>query len=416
MIDLAAGGGDATVPVLSLWPKSLGDLYDPVTLINQSKCPDAAKNLIKLGGAYYCGEYGTSMAAPHVSAGAALLLSFNPSLSNVQLRSTLVEMARPIGLPADVAGGGLLDVAAAVRYLLSPDLVFSPPYIIRDVDGSSAPFTTTVTISNPSLKPLSVTSVITDAIPWIKVSNVNTGTIAGVVTADQPAYLDIVIDPTQLSPGVNMNHLPVVGVEAGGTPFTRTFETAVGDFSNRVLLAAIFNKGVPNGEEMVVYSASWEEPISSTVYLLGNSGSIQVTLPFTFPLPGPDGAEASDYNYDKMSIFADGFVAFAKNGAVFVADPGQNHCLPTFNDPGQAIFRVVGRSERWHARRRDFDVPARPGSIRRSSTATWRLRQVLRRLQGYVSDRTLSQRRYSLELQKRAGPACPGFPDRRNQK
>jgi subtilisin family serine protease len=57
---------------------------------------------------------GTSMATPHVSGVAALILANEPGLSLGQLRSRLLDNANPIG-PSDYFGAGLLDAYASLR-------------------------------------------------------------------------------------------------------------------------------------------------------------------------------------------------------------------------------------------------------------------------------------------------------------
>ena len=57
---------------------------------------------------------GTSMASPHVTGAAALLLSANPSLTYGEVRSLLLQTARPAAALAGLsATGGLLDIGAA---------------------------------------------------------------------------------------------------------------------------------------------------------------------------------------------------------------------------------------------------------------------------------------------------------------
>jgi subtilisin family serine protease len=56
---------------------------------------------------------GTSMAAPFVSALAAMLIAQNPTWTPAEVRAAIVETVRPIP-SLDVASGGLIDAAAAL--------------------------------------------------------------------------------------------------------------------------------------------------------------------------------------------------------------------------------------------------------------------------------------------------------------
>ncbi|PKO05703.1 MAG: peptidase S8 [Chloroflexi bacterium HGW-Chloroflexi-3] len=62
---------------------------------------------------------GTSMATPHVSAVAALIWSWNPSLTNVQIREAMVATAMDLGDPGrdDYYGYGLVQAYDALKYL-----------------------------------------------------------------------------------------------------------------------------------------------------------------------------------------------------------------------------------------------------------------------------------------------------------
>lgn len=68
----------------------------------------------------YVFSQGTSMAVPHVSGVAALMLSVNPNLTAADVRDILQATARDLGPPGpdDSFGHGLLDAAAAVREAL----------------------------------------------------------------------------------------------------------------------------------------------------------------------------------------------------------------------------------------------------------------------------------------------------------
>ena len=72
------------------------------------------------------------------------------------------------------------------------------------------------------------------------------------------------------------------------------------------------------------------------VYSLGGNGSARITLPFAFPLSGQ--SDPAQYRYTNADIYADGFVAFVDASSVPVTTPAQNKCLPTLNEPRQAVF------------------------------------------------------------------------------
>ncbi|MFD9324220.1 S8 family serine peptidase, partial [Streptomyces sp. NPDC060053] len=57
---------------------------------------------------------GTSMATPHVAGAAALLKQQHPGWKSAELKAVLVAAARPVGADAFSAGGGRVDVAAAI--------------------------------------------------------------------------------------------------------------------------------------------------------------------------------------------------------------------------------------------------------------------------------------------------------------
>jgi subtilisin family serine protease len=69
----------------------------------------------------YCNMQGTSMAAPHVTGVAALLLSKAPSLSYTQLKSAIMNTVEPIAAVADkIITGGRLNAAAALASVPTP--------------------------------------------------------------------------------------------------------------------------------------------------------------------------------------------------------------------------------------------------------------------------------------------------------
>ncbi|MGH2936704.1 MAG: S8 family serine peptidase [Solirubrobacterales bacterium] len=97
------------------------------------------------GGFHFCG---TSAAAPHAAAIAALIRSANPGASNAQVRADLEATARPVGSVATgffastAIGAGLLDADSAVAALALPPTVTitAPPAAKSDQRQPSIAF------------------------------------------------------------------------------------------------------------------------------------------------------------------------------------------------------------------------------------------------------------------------------------
>jgi hypothetical protein len=86
----------------------------------------------KLGAWRFCG---TSAAAPHAAAVAALMRQANPGASGAQVRADLTATARPVGaFGVNDVGAGLIDASAAVGALALPPTVTitkAPPALSR---------------------------------------------------------------------------------------------------------------------------------------------------------------------------------------------------------------------------------------------------------------------------------------------
>jgi subtilisin family serine protease len=96
------------------------------------------------GGFHFCG---TSAAAPHAAAVAALIRSANPGASNAQVRADLEATARPVGsslftFGLDEVGAGMVDAESALRALaLAPTVtILSPPAPLSNVPRPSIAF------------------------------------------------------------------------------------------------------------------------------------------------------------------------------------------------------------------------------------------------------------------------------------
>ena len=324
-LDIAAGGGDTINPVISTWPSSA-----------ISKCAGTGRQLYFDGSAYYCAEAGTSMAAPHVAAAAALLLSVQPDLSNSMVESILEETARDVGLPATQAGAGLLDAEAALRRVMRSSMDVRPALAGALVAPGAAPFTTTVAINSPSLAPMSVVGMMAPA-DWFEVVNVAGTAFTSTLTNGAPLYLTVAISPTNLVTGTYTSTVALTGTRSDlskvemGVPLFVT----VADFNQALYLPAIVNDGSTQPSAPLV-PYEWETPVDPVTYTLGSADWVTVTLPFVFPLTGQDSSAASYYS--DAVLYADGFVAFPRAAGGTVADPSTNQCLPLFEAPTQAIF------------------------------------------------------------------------------
>jgi minor extracellular serine protease Vpr len=100
--------------------------------------PGAFINSTTIGN-FYNITSGTSFAAPHVTGAAALLLQKNPKLEPAEIASILSTAAEPVSdaygvpYPSEVAGGGRLNVALALR----SNIIAIPHYAIMHLSSAS---------------------------------------------------------------------------------------------------------------------------------------------------------------------------------------------------------------------------------------------------------------------------------------
>lgn len=122
VVDLAAPGGDMS---------SSG--YDGVlsTLNNGDTTPNAS-------GYNYAFYQGTSMAAPHVAAVAALLYSKSPTITPAQVEVVLRDTARAFPGTCDQCGSGILDAGAAIASVTGEPLPDVPTAPLAPSDFAAA--------------------------------------------------------------------------------------------------------------------------------------------------------------------------------------------------------------------------------------------------------------------------------------
>ncbi len=126
-----AGGDDAVASFSSRGPAAFGRI-----------APDLAAPGVGINSTWYDGGYrslsGTSMATPHVSGAAALLLQKNPALSPEQLRGLLVHTTYPIPGSVFERGTGALNITRAVTTPLTALVGGGDRWEVQVFPGQSA--------------------------------------------------------------------------------------------------------------------------------------------------------------------------------------------------------------------------------------------------------------------------------------
>ncbi len=169
-----------------------------------SSMRDETRTPATSGHVYYGG---TSMATPHVTGVAALVLSVNPAITLAQLRTTILSTCRDLDVPGfdTSTGNGLLQAGEAVRKALAdlgapradaPKLALSST-TIRIPSGQSVG---SVYANNGGGGTLTITSVVAstdNGLPWLTANRTSSG-------AGDPSNTTLVIaavDRTGLSNG-----------------------------------------------------------------------------------------------------------------------------------------------------------------------------------------------------------------------
>lgn len=324
-LDIAAGGGSFTQGVLSTW-----------SVLVPGQCTGTGRVLLNEGGAYYCTEAGTSMAAPLVSAAAALLKGIRPTLTADAIEAILKQTARDIGLLQSEVGAGLLDAEAAVRRLLASEVRISPPRIDATLPPGAPPFTQTVIIDTPALTPLNVSGVISPT-PWLQVVNVAGSSFSTDISYGAPLYLTFVVSPTHLITGASSSavELAITYPDSSVRSDAVSVTVSIGDWVTHRIYIPLMLGGAG---QIPPRAFEWEEPDGSPAMLsLESGGYVTVSLPFAFPLSGVGAIDVAT-TYTQTYVYEDGFLAFANGPFLPVAEPSQNRCLPVLDQPGQAIF------------------------------------------------------------------------------
>ncbi len=354
-LEISAPGGDKTNPVLSTWSKQA----------TTTRCETVSAS----AGGVYCGIYGTSMAAPVVAGVAALLFSLDPDLSAAQARTILRQSAAPLPELATAVGAGKVDALAAVRSLLPSRLELVSGGFLTETTASTAPFTVTVRVDNPSPDPidwratLDAALVSTEGSPsgsitptvWITLTSGLTGTQqntqTGTVRYGAPGFLTLVISPTQAMSGTYGAALGLRGTRSDGSSATATFNVTLlvhpapptsggpGDDVavqfEKVFLPIVLATTVPKADvQEILYS--WAIPTRAadrTTHTLTDTAVVELTqLPVTLAL----GRQPAT----RLRIYADGFVAVPAAGEPLLpfTPVAANRCVPSLAFPANAVY------------------------------------------------------------------------------
>ena len=114
--------------------------------------PGVNINTTDLGG-FYTTASGTSLSAPHVSGGLALLLSAYPNLTASQQETALRSSAVDLGVtgPDDIYGFGRLDLFAAFQWLAAPPTETPTPLPTSTLDPGATETSTALPTFTPTL-------------------------------------------------------------------------------------------------------------------------------------------------------------------------------------------------------------------------------------------------------------------------
>lgn len=315
-VELAAPGGEAGDPVYST----------------------------SLNGAYAM-LHGTSIATAHVSGAAALLRGYAPQWSAAAVRDALRNTADKVGSTPyaggrnDLLGFGRVDAEAALRWAIVPLLAVSPDSIsLLAAAGQPLP-TSTITLGNRSLQPLSWQ--VTSASPaWLRVDL----PWSGVVAYPDSARLHIGLNSLPPSPGQNWGSIGLLSTDPFGQQ--RNYVIPV-----RVTVASQVRQTFLPWIGQGALTGGWIEVSNSGLGLiLGDDGAQALPLAFSFPF--------YDRAYSQVYVHANGFLSFgqAYAGSAYA----NNQCLPGVAAPNGAIFAL------WD----DLD-PTQGGRVAYRSTADY---------------------------------------------
>ncbi len=269
-VDLAAPGGDGA-PIISTVPNGL-----------------------------YSGAVGTSMATPHVSGAAALLMSLRPDLTNDEVADILKETCDKVGLYVYDSNGwnqylgyGRINLSKALERLLPPRVGDFPDSIYFLTDHTNRPIHKRVLLKNESN---------IYAIPWEATTRGGTGWLAltgpisGTIGPDESQELTITM---------TSNDLPF-GVYSGTVTVSSPYSDVQG-LPHTISVTLQYTSAEIQQYYMPYFPASPPlDAYSEQTLVLGDDEFQELDLPFPVRLPG----ERKEYT--RVWVASNGFVTFRR--------------------------------------------------------------------------------------------------------
>lgn len=142
VVGVGATRNDDTLASYSNYGTDNVDIVAPGGDLGGSSCSDTEILSTNTGGGYAC-KRGTSMAAPHVAAAAALAKSLDPNLTSNQIAQLLYDTSDDVSLPVSKQGNGRLNAYNLVQQISNNGNPPTNPPLVADAGADQ-----TVTDSN----------------------------------------------------------------------------------------------------------------------------------------------------------------------------------------------------------------------------------------------------------------------------
>ena len=112
----------------------------------------------------------------------------------------------------------VVDAQAAARRVRYSQLFLSAsPGVAATILPGAPPYTTTLTLENPSSEPIAWQASVPSFDGWLTLGAAKGQQLSGETSYGQPAYATVNISPTGLANGLYLSTVTVTGTQASGT-------------------------------------------------------------------------------------------------------------------------------------------------------------------------------------------------------